>query len=386
MATFRLEAVRARHGDALLLHAPRGLILIDGGAARVYDDFLKPRLAELRGRSNRPLPIRLLVVSHIDDDHVNGLLDLTAELIEADDEEEAPAVKIDRLWHNSFSDAVANESEGQAVATSALEVASAGKLDPEIERLLLGDTRLVLESVGQGRHLRQDARRLRIDLNNGFEGGLVLREAAAGRTLREAGANLTVVGPGRAEADKLKERWRKDVKKILEKERDRQGALEAAARLDRSVFNLSSIVLLAESEGRTMLLTGDARGDMILEWLAQAGLLDADGRAHYHLLKLPHHGSDRNVTPQFFERVTADHYVVSGDGRHGNPEPTMFEMLFAARGDADYTLHMTYGPAELAQSHEFDHAGLERVLDAHPGSRDRLRFPAAGERSIAVEL
>jgi len=29
---------------------------------------------------------------------------------------------------------------------------------------------------------------------------------------------------------------------------------------------------------------------------------------------IPHHGSDRNVDPEFFKRVTADHYIVSGNG------------------------------------------------------------------------
>lgn len=89
---------------------------------------------------------------------------------------------------------------------------------------------------------------------------------------------------------------------------------------------------MARSGQRTMLLTGDARGDMILEWLEESGLLAADGRFHFNLLKLPHHGSDRNVTPEFFARVTTDHYVISGDGEYGNPEPRTLEMLFAARG------------------------------------------------------
>ena len=47
-----------------------------------------------------------------------------------------------------------------------------------------------------------------------------------------------------------------------------------AAYLDRSVFNLSSIVILAEFKRKRMLLTGDARGDDILAGLRSSGLLD----------------------------------------------------------------------------------------------------------------
>lgn len=41
---------------------------------------------------------------------------------------------------------------------------------------------------------------------------------------------------------------------------------------------------------------------------------------HFDILKVPHHGSDRNVTREFFENVTADQYIISADGKHGNPD------------------------------------------------------------------
>jgi len=100
--------------------------------------------------------------------------------------------------------------------------------------------------------------------------------------------------------------------------------------------------VLAEAEGKRILLTGDARGDKILEGLEHAGVLKPKGTLHVDVLKMPHHGSDRNVAPAFFERIIADHYVFSGDGEHGNPERETLEMLRQARGDASYTIHLTY--------------------------------------------
>lgn len=105
--------------------------------------------------------------------------------------------------------------------------------------------------------------------------------------------------------------------------------------------NLSSIVVLARSGGREMLLTGDARGDKILTGMEQVGLLQPGGTRHVDLLKVPHHGSDRNMATSFFQRITADHYVFSGDGEHGNPERETFRMLLEARGDAAFTVHLT---------------------------------------------
>ena len=57
---------------------------------------------------------------------------------------------------------------------------------------------------------------------------------------------------------------------------------------------------------------------------------------HVDILKVPHHGSSNNLDNDFFERITADHYVMSGDGEHGNPERESIEMLFKARGKAKF--------------------------------------------------
>src|SRR5215210_7549983 len=117
---FSLEALRARHGDSLLLHfgtpdKPEH-VLIDGGPGVSYGDALKPRLQAMRtalqtmGRleEDYPLPLRLMMVSHIDDDHIGGLLGLTRELIK---DPVRPWVKPRTLWHNAFED-LAGDDDG----------------------------------------------------------------------------------------------------------------------------------------------------------------------------------------------------------------------------------------------------------------------------------
>ena len=75
---------------------------------------------------------------------------------------------------------------------------------------------------------------------------------------------------------------------------------------------------------------------------------------HVDLLKVPHHGSANNLDDDFFERITADHYVFSGDGEHGNPEREALQMLLDARGDADYTIHLTYPIEEIDVARQDD--------------------------------
>src|SRR5687768_6876995 len=103
---FTLEVLQADHGDALLLHfgtpaRPR-LAVIDGGPAGVFAKSLRPRLEQLRAARTpgAPLPVRLIMVSHIDDDHVHGVLDLLNELVESANNQEAPLCKVASAWHN----------------------------------------------------------------------------------------------------------------------------------------------------------------------------------------------------------------------------------------------------------------------------------------------
>ena len=73
------------------------------------------------------------------------------------------------------------------------------------------------------------------------------------------------------------------------------------------------------------------------------------------MLKVPHHGSDNNMETIFFERVTADHYVFSGDGEHGNPERETLEMLLEARGTRrGFTIHLTYPVDEIDKGRKAD--------------------------------
>jgi len=61
------------------------------------------------------------------------------------------------------------------------------------------------------------------------------------------------------------------------------------------------------------------------------------------LLKLPHHGSNNNVDEKFFEQITADVYVVSGDNeRFSNPNKEAMQWIKDARGNENYLVYCTY--------------------------------------------
>ena len=65
----------------------------------------------------------------------------------------------------------------------------------------------------------------------------------------------------------------------------------------------------------------DAGDESLLEYLAAANLLDANSRIEVDVLKAPHHGAHNSYSPEFVDRVRAQHIVFCGDGEHHNPEP-----------------------------------------------------------------
>lgn len=350
---FSLDVRRARKGDCLVLHygskTNPGLGLIDGGPSQVYGPHLRPRLEQIRKSRklgpNDPLPVDFMMVSHIDDDHINGILELTKELLEAKATKKPLPFKIQSVWHNTFDDIIGNNPKELTAAVTAQFGAASLSGEPDTDGLD-PDVARVLASVSQGFRLRDDLRGLKLRINPEFEGKLVIAKKKAKTIDMGKGLKFTVVGPMHDEIAALQ----KDHDTFLKKKEKAGTASVLAAFTDSSVANLSSVVVLAEVGKKRMLLTGDARGDKVLEGLELVGLLKNDGKStmHVDVFKGPHHGSDRNADPILFRRVTADHYVFSGNGEHGNPERETLQMLLDERGDEDdYTIHLTYPVDEI---------------------------------------
>lgn len=346
---FSLDVRRARKGDCLLLHfgtrTKPGLVVIDGGPADVYLPSLKPRLDAIKTArrigAEAPLPVDLLMVSHIDDDHIRGVQELLAALVESKSARQPLAFKIASFWHNTFDDIIGNDPKELLAAVTGTFGAASLAGEPDTEGLD-ASAAMVLASVRQGVRVRDDARKLALRINPQFKGKLVMASADAKPVEMGKGLIFRVAGPMKPELEALQA----EHDAFLEAQAVRTKAALASF-TDTSVPNLSSIVLLAEVKGKRMLLTGDARGDKILEGLELVGLLQPGGTIHVDVLKMPHHGSDRNMEQVFLERVHADHYVFSGDGEHGNPERAVMEMLERARPDAAYAIHLTYPLDEI---------------------------------------
>ncbi len=337
---FTLEALEAKQGDALLLRygtaSRESLILIDAGPPGVYENVVRERLEAMRTAGKDPLPLRLVMVSHVDEDHITGVVKLFTELKTLKDDREPLPYDVAELWHNSFKDGlkVVGASLAADVQSSVKPAdLEAGRIPSAIA--VSAEVRVDLASIAQGGALRDLAKSLAIAVNEGFTPLVMAEGGTYPRVSMGDGLTFRVLAPSAVRLDALKAEWARKTKG------KKASPAALADYVDQSVYNLSSIVVLAEHGGKTMLLAGDARGDDVVAALEGAKLVKKSQALHVDLLKVPHHGSWRNLSDDFFTRIEADHYVFSANGKYGNPDPETLRSLIAARGTASYTLWLT---------------------------------------------
>jgi beta-lactamase superfamily II metal-dependent hydrolase len=381
---FTLEALPAQEGDCLILHwgtrKKPHVAVIDGGPGRVYETSLRPRLDKIiTGLGGGQLPLELVMVSHMDSDHVVGIKKLFSALKKEVDNHTPEAdrmLRVDRLWLNVFNDVLGDSIDKYYRTLTASLQASIGdkpnpalekrleeefdNLDPEEAQFHARNIAAVLAGHNDGRTLRDDHRflyeqGLTAPLNQLEDEGkttLITLERTP-KAVKISNLNIRVSGPAKAEIDALQEEFDEYIA-------DNGLTTEAvlAAYADESVKNLSSIVCLVTfgtgAAKKSIFLTGDARGDLIIDGLKAQKMLK-NGKLAVDILKVPHHGSDHNAEPEFFEQISAQTYVLSGDGKHGNPERDTLQWIVDSRPKKEkYNLVLTYDIEHIDRNRKKD--------------------------------
>ena len=82
------------------------------------------------------------------------------------------------------------------------------------------------------------------------------------------------------------------------------------------------------------------------------------------------------MTEDFLKKFPADHYIISADGKLGNPDPNTLKAIVQVRGNDKYKVHFTNKVGKLPQ--------LMNTLAKN--KEFEVAFRATKERSIVVEL
>ena len=279
-----LTALTAACGDCLLLEytgndgQPRR-VLIDGGLGSAFDRGLGSML----GAAGTPTKVDVAVVTHVDLDHIEGMIRALREgRLVADDIWFNGREQLEQLFN---PDGTRGVRQGDALT----------ELIPEsIRNVVLKGAAFVVPSDAQPRTIPLPG-----------------------------GATAVLLSP-------REERLRRLLRKWPEPDRgdDDQGSFDHLIGAfvdepergvgefgkDTSVANGSSIAILFEHGGASILLTGDAFASeleaSIRALLAQRG----ETKLHVGVFKLPHHGSRQNITDDLLDLIEPAQILVCTDG------------------------------------------------------------------------
>lgn len=361
---YSIEMLGACHGDALLVQYGKDRIrrlLIDGGPLHAFP-ALQKRLDALPAGDQR---VELLVITHVDTDHVEGIIRLLAM------PEAKWPIAPEEIWFNGWR----HLEEARNLGGREGELVSA----------------LIHKRAGDRWNTRFGGHAVRVqslpDDRVDLEGDMVLKmlspDAEALESLLEdwrESAEDWEIEPGNLEAA-----WAQlvDESKFHPGSELTLGPEDLTAKLrkllkgkDNSKANGSSIAFIGEFGGKSCMFLGDARMQVVCASLKRLGATK-NVPLQLDAVKMSHHGSKNNITPEFFELVDAQHYLISTNGdRFKHPDHDAIEAVIQGSRRKP-TLWFNYR-SQFTTSWE---AGSKE-----PGAKYSTKYPAPGAEGIIVEL
>ena len=379
----KLTIFQSGKGDCLLLTGADGRrMLVDGGMRASYSEHVAPALGRLRDGGDI---IDVVYVSHIDQDHISGVLQMMNDEVAwrihdfqvnnnnpNHTEPDSPRPpKVAQIWHNAFHDQIkdnAGEIEEMLAASAAI---LSGATRKSVRELASAEDELVTsiaEAIKLTRRVSPD--QLGIKLNTPAKGKLMLVRPSTTAPIKFGGMRFSIIGPFSGDLTKLRADWNK----WLTQNKAALKSIQAAAKKDEASFaaaeindlilpklaqaellsallpsddlasafklgdrehvttpNLASLMFFVEEKRKTLLLTGDGHHLDILKGLKHIKKLNSAGGIHVNVLKVQHHGSEHNLDEAFCRAVTADHYIFCGNGEHENPDLAVLEAVANSR-------------------------------------------------------
>ena len=293
-----VKVLQANNGDCILLSFvdPQGItrnILIDGGTRKTYSykgkkgkliaGHLKMTICDLRKRNQK---IDLLIVTHIDDDHIGGIL----KWFEAEDAH----TLIEKVWFNSGSliaefFEIANHEE--------FAVAMAGKHN--------NDT-----SITQGNTFEKYI------IDHGIWDRRIIK---TGDEMNFFGASIKILSPNVEQLRNLLEKWQKETPNLFtsQKENDYSKSLTELAQNDNylednAIPNGSSIAFWFSYAEKNILFLGDCFPRTIIGSLTKLNYSEYSP-LKVDLVKISHHGSSGNTSPELLRLISTSRFIISSN-------------------------------------------------------------------------
>lgn len=336
----RIINLPALNGDCILVEFQTShYILIDGGYVDTYENYLLPTLKEIESRGGK---LDVVVVTHIDGDHISGIIRLLEDM----------PIGIGEIWYNGYrhiqSVAVTTEDKETFVHRSICKESQSEECKPI--------------SAKQGCTLSALIARNGIPWNIPWKGNTIM--APMSFTLGDA--IIHVLSPNNEDIGALESFWKKRLikdgllkkahseefwddayefslskdmpgfhlhEKKVSKSYDLLKLCKEAYEPDGSASNGSSISFVLETKGKRLLFLGDSHSETVVVSLRA---LYGEEKVPYifDAVKLSHHGSYNNNSPELIKLIVSDKWLVSTNGdKYNHPDmPMLAHIITKGKG------------------------------------------------------
>jgi len=302
----------AGNGDCILIESSDSCILVDGGTAASYDTW--------KNRINKLEKINCIVVTHIDSDHVNGII----KLLESNKKPKVEYVLFngaEQILGGEFTDTRTQDDRKLSALSerlmplsedeSGIGVSEGTSLSYSLKKNEIKSNPSALNS--------NDSEKINFD-------GLTLSTICPSKetlnklkaewleTLNDEGIQRKVINNNYALAfetyiNSLQESYSENI--AADKFTDIGSLADFNYKKDSSLANESSLAFLIEDKDNSILMLGDCHAEDVLAWLDKNNISKLEVSA----VKISHHGSKNNINKELVERLNCDTYLISTNGK-----------------------------------------------------------------------
>ncbi|MEP3210882.1 MAG: MBL fold metallo-hydrolase [Maribacter sp.] len=341
----KIKFLKSGNGDAIVISVtdengqPKN-ILVDGGREATYFDRIRRKgilKKEIDAIKLKNEVIDLLILSHIDNDHIEGLL----KWFELD--KNAPKF-INEVWFNS----------GELIASSL------NKSKNQDLNIFLADGSNVFTGVDEGIEFQEFLKK------HGLSQDSLIKK---GYRWEGHGLSFDILTPTQKQLEDLLELYHEDTGDIkytaakndwstnLSDIISAENKPSFRFRQDRSEKNGSSITSLVTYKNKRFLLLADSHPKAVCNALKDLGYTE-ENPVRVEFMQVSHHGSKANNNKELFDLIDTENYIISTDSTgHGHPHKITIARIAAKNPNA--TIYSNY----------------EVVVDNLLTEQDKAEFP-----------